>query len=83
MAWVSRIAGILRQVFPMVRMHRAEVPFFKDSWAFCTASFVRDPAALPSGYIDAALARRKVAGLRFYDGITHQSMFALPKYARR
>jgi spermidine synthase len=82
MAWVSRIAGILRQVFPIVRVHRAEVPFFKDSWAFCTASFVRDPAALPSGYVDAALARRNVAGLRFYDGITHQSMFSLPKDAR-
>jgi hypothetical protein len=23
-----------------------------------------------------------VDGLRFYDGITHRSMFALPKYAR-
>jgi spermidine synthase len=82
MEWVVRIAGILREVFPIVRVHRAEVPFFKDSWAFCTASPVRDPAALPSGYIDAALARRGVTGLRFYDGITHQSMFSLPKVAR-
>ena len=30
------------------------------------------------------LAERKLdGGLRFYDGTTHLSMFALPKYARR
>jgi len=32
--------------------------------------------------VDRALAERGVEGLRFYDGITHLSMFSLPKYAR-
>jgi spermidine synthase len=82
-AWQDRIASTLAQVFPIVRRYRAEVPFFKDSWAFLTASAVRDPAALPATYIDRALGERRVAGLRFYDGTTHLSMFALPKYARR
>ena len=76
------IAETLRLVFPIVRRYRAEVPFFKDSWAFLTASAVRDPAALPPGYVDRALSGRGVGGLRFYDGITHVSMFSLPKYAR-
>jgi spermidine synthase len=82
-AWQDRIASTLAHVFPIVRRYRAEVPFFKDSWAFLTASAVRDPAALPATYIDRALGERRVAGLRFYDGTTHLSMFALPKYARR
>jgi len=82
-AWQDKISATLSQVFPIVRRYRAEVPFFKDSWAFITASAVRDPAALPPGYVDRALAERGVDGLRFYDGITHQSMFSLPKYARR
>ena len=81
-AWQDKIRATLSQVFPIVRRYRAEVPFFKDSWAFITASAVRDPAALPATYVDRALGERGVDGLRFYDGTTHLSMFALPKYAR-
>jgi spermidine synthase len=81
-AWQDKICTTLSQVFPIVRRYRAEVPFFKDSWAFITASAVRDPAALPATYVDRALAERGVDGLRFYDGTTHLSMFSLPKYAR-
>jgi spermidine synthase len=82
--WQDKIADTLGRVFPIVRRYRAEVPFFKDSWAYCTASAVRDPAALPAGYIDSVLAERGIdVGLRFYDGTTHLSMFSLPKYARR
>jgi spermidine synthase len=80
---VARIAATLREVFPIVRVYRAEVPFFKDSWALCTASARRDPAALPMLSVDRALAARGLdTTLRFYDGTTHQSMFSLPKDAR-
>ncbi|MFN8632217.1 MAG: methyltransferase domain-containing protein [Chloroflexota bacterium] len=82
MAWQDKIAATLSPVFPMVRRYRAEVPFFKDSWAYLTASAVRDPAALPATLVDREIAERGVDGLRFYDGITHLSMFSLPKYAR-
>lgn len=83
-AWQDAIAATLGRVFPIVRRYRAEVPFFKDSWAFLTASAVRDPVALPAGYVDAVLRERGVDGdLRFYDGTTHVSMVSLPKYARR
>jgi spermidine synthase len=81
-AWHDRIARTLSNVFPIVRRYRAEVPFFKDSWAFLTASAVRDPAALPSTFVDRTIADRQLDGLRFYDGTTHLSMFSLPKYAR-
>ena len=81
-AWQDRICATLSLVFPIVRRYRAEVPFFKDSWAFITASAVCDPAALAATHVDRALDGRGVEGLRFYDGTTHLSMFSLPKYAR-
>jgi spermidine synthase len=81
-AWQDKIASTLLRVFPIVRRYRAEVPFFKDSWAFLTASAACDPAALSPDAIDRAIRERGVDGLRFYDGITHRSMFDLPKYAR-
>jgi spermidine synthase len=82
-SWQDSIAATLSQVFPIVRKYRAEVPFFKDSWAFLTASTVRDPVSLPATYIDRILGERGLdADLRFYDGTTHLSMVSLPKYAR-
>jgi spermidine synthase len=81
-AWLDRIARTLSEVFPIVSRYRAEVPFFKDSWAFVTASAVRDPAALTSTDVDRTIAERQLDGLRFYDGTTHLAMFSLPKYAR-
>jgi spermidine synthase len=80
--WQARVAMELLEIFPIVRRYRAEVPFFKDSWAFCTASATRDPAALSPVRIDEILSERGLAKLPFYDGITHLSMFSLPKYAR-
>ncbi|MDP8924669.1 MAG: polyamine aminopropyltransferase [Chloroflexota bacterium] len=82
LGWYTRIARTLAGVFPLVRPYRAEVPFFKDSWGLCTASFVRDPAALPDLAIDRLLEQRGLSDLRYYDGTTHTSMFALPRYAR-
>jgi len=81
--WYARIAKTLAGVFPIVRPYRAEVPFFKDSWGLCTASFARDPAALPEDAVDRLLSARGIVDLRHYDGTTHVSMFALPKYARQ
>lgn len=80
--WQTTIAGTLDKIFPLVTRYRAEVPFFKDSWAFITASAAHDPSSLSVEQIDREIERRGVQGLRFYDGITHRSMFSLPKYAR-
>ena len=82
LGWYVRIAKTLGRVFPLVRPYRAEVPFFKDSWGLCTASHVHDPAAMTADVVDSRLTQRGIVGLRHYDGITHASMFALPKYAR-
>jgi spermidine synthase len=82
--WQTQLARTLQAIFPLVTRYRAEVPFFKDSWAFVTASAAHDPSALAAADVDRALAARGIDpdSLRFYDGITHVGMFALPKYAR-
>jgi len=80
--WFVRIVHTLGGVFPLVRPYRAEVPFFKDSWGFCTASFTRDPAAFGSLAVEAALSARGLDDLPFYDGMIHMAMFALPRYVR-
>jgi spermidine synthase len=80
--WQAWIAEILKEIFPIVGRYRAEVPFFKDSWAFLTASAVHNPMTMSHAVIDRVLAERGLRDLRFYDGTTHLSMFALPKYAR-
>ena len=82
LGWFTRIARTLARIFPRVRPYRAEIPSFKESWGFCTASAAHDSATLGPAAVDAALEARGLADLRFYDGETHTSMFALPRYAR-
>jgi spermidine synthase len=80
--WFGRVAATLGGVFPLARPYRAEVPFFKDSWGFCVASAVRDPAALGPLTVDAILGERGLGDLGFYEGTTHAAMFALPRHLR-
>jgi spermidine synthase len=41
-----------------------------------------DPASLATDEVDARIADRAGADLRYYDGQTHTGMFALPNYLR-
>ena len=82
LGWWLRIAHNLARVFSIVRSYRAEVPSFKDSWAFCTASPSCDPVALTPSAVETRRKQRALESLRFYDGESHASMFALPRYAR-
>ena len=82
LAWFTRIVKTLARVFPIVRPYHAEVPSFKDSWGLCTASALRDPAALGPLAVDATLDERGIHDLRFYDGETHAAIFTLPRHAR-
>lgn len=72
----------LRSVFPIVRTYVADVPSFGTAWGFCVASVTLDPAQLSPAEVDKRISARSLPGLRFYDGLTHQGMFSLPKYIR-
>ena len=72
----------LKSVFPVVTQCAAYVPCFGGPWGFCIASRGDDPSMLTSYEVDGRITARSLNGLKFYDGVTHRGMFALPKYIR-
>jgi spermidine synthase len=76
------IVATLRVVFPHAASYQAHVPSFGESWGFAVAAKTRDPRLLRPHEVDATLAERGCADLGFYDGETHTSIFALPRYLR-
>ena len=78
----SAINNTLRSVFPHVYAYHIMVPSFASDWGFNLASLGPNPLALNVQEVDRRLADRGCALLRFYDGVTHNGLFALPKHVR-
>ncbi len=78
----TAVANTLSQVFSICRGYEIFVPSFGSTWGFMTASEHIDPYIKTSEHVDTALKTRDIDGLKMYDGISHQSMFQLPKYTR-
>ena len=78
----ATICRTLASVFPIVRPYAVDVPSFGVPWGFTVASKVMDPLELSVEEVNRRLAGRVGDKLRFYDGLTHQGLFGLPKYLR-
>ncbi len=78
----SAINHTLRSVFPHVYPYHIMVPSFASDWGFNLASLGPNPLAQNVQEVDRRLADRGCASLRFYDGVTHNGLFALPKHVR-
>jgi spermidine synthase len=78
----SAIQRTLSQVFPVVCPAWASIPSFALPWGFSVASKQRDPRLFLPKDVDDLIAGRIQGTLRFYDGITHQAGFLLPKHTR-
>ena len=78
----SSVYNTLKSVFPKVYPHQIEVPAFGGPWGFCLASLNLNPVLLSPTELDRRISARSLTGLRFYDGLSHQGMFSLPKYLR-
>lgn len=78
----TAIVNTLKTVFPIVSPYQAHVPAFADVWGFVCASLSPNPQKLPPKEIDHRLKTRLSKKLKFYDGLTHQSLFILPKHLR-
>ncbi len=76
------VANTLATAFHVVAPYQAEIPSFGGTWGFGAASQSLDPRALSPEEIDHRLASRVSRSLRFYDGLTHRGIFAIPKYIR-
>jgi len=79
---LSAVSNTLKSVFPIVRIYQTDIPSFGGPWGFCVAADKLDPAACSAADIDRRIAERSLKHLRFYDGITHQAVFSLPRHIR-
>jgi spermidine synthase len=78
----TAIHHTIGSVFDGVASYRVHVPSFGSLWGFVLAGERLDAATLSPDEVDGRLAERLTRTLRFYDGTTHQGLFALPKYVR-
>jgi len=79
----AAIHQTLLTVFPVVAPYWACIPCFALPWGFSVASKRPDPRQLGPDAVDRLIAERITADLRYYDGLTHQMSFLLPKYLRQ
>ncbi len=79
---LSAVSSTLKSVFPIVRVYQTDIPSFGGPWGFCVAADKLDPAACSAAEMDQRIAERSLRNLRFYDGITHQGVFSLPRHIR-
>ncbi|MDC0035357.1 polyamine aminopropyltransferase [Chloroflexi bacterium] len=78
----TAVAKTLSQTFSICRGYEIFVPSFGSTWGFITASEEIDPSTKTRSTIDSDLQIFRINKLKMYDGISHESMFQLPKYTR-
>jgi spermidine synthase len=78
----AAVISTLGTSFSRVAPYQTEIPAFGGTWGFGVASDVADPRMLSIEEVDRRIEQRITGKLRFYDGITHNGMFSLPKYLR-
>ena len=78
----TTIYKTLSSIFKHTAPAQAHIPAFQTLWGFTLASDAPLPS-LSRDQVDSLLAERVGKTLRFYDGETHCSMFALPKFLRQ
>ena len=78
----STVAKTIGSVFPAVYTSEAFVPSYGSTWGFVIGSLGPDPTSLSVQDVDLLIEKRVGAKLRFFDGLTQQGMFSVPKYLR-
>jgi len=78
----SAVNNTLKSIFPVVVQCVVYMPCFGGPWGFCVASLKYNPVLMTAEEVDKRIKEKGLKGLKFYDGETHRSMFALPKYIR-
>ena len=78
----TAVNNTLKSVFSIVCPYQVDVPSFGGPWGFCLALQNLNPLHLLPSEVDSRISARSLNGLKFYDGLTHQGMFSLPKHLR-
>jgi spermidine synthase len=79
---VAELAQRLNGVFRIVRPYTMYIPLYGSLWAMAVCSDKLDPKAFTADEIDRRIEQRGLQDLRYYNGETHEGVFALPNYVR-
>ncbi len=79
---VAELAQRLNGLFRIVRPYTMYIPLYGSLWAMAVCSDKLDPKAFTADEIDRRIEHRKLQDLRYYNGETHEGVFALPNYVR-
>jgi spermidine synthase len=58
------------------------IPLYGCLWAMCACSDATDVAAVGAAEIDTRITLRGLTHLQYYNGPTHQALFAMPNFVR-
>ena len=72
----------LANVFGIVRPYVMFIPLYGCLWSMATCSDRLDVGALAPNQVDLRIAKRGLRDLQYYNGATHQAVFALPNFVR-
>jgi spermidine synthase len=81
----DRVTEIFRRLagcFKLVRPYTMFIPLYGNLWSMAVCSDALDPTRLAAADVDARIAERGLRDLRYYNGATHQAVFALPNFVR-
>jgi spermidine synthase len=81
-ARVAELAQRLNSLFRIVRVYTMYIPLYGSLWAMAVCSDKLDPKAFTADEIDRRIEARKLQELRYYNGETHEGVFALPNFVR-
>jgi len=79
---VAELAQRLNSIFRIVRPYTMYIPLYGTQWAMTVCSDKLDPKSLTADEIDRRIEQRKLQDLKFYNGETHEGVFALPNFIR-
>ena len=81
-AQVQELAQRLNSLFRIVRPCTLHQPLHGALCALAVCSDKLDPKSFTADEIDRRIEQRRLQDLRFYNGETHEGVFALPNYVR-
>ncbi len=73
----------VKEVFKNAGGYHSFVQAFDATWGFVWGSDALDPSKMSKEEVDEKIEKRVKGELKYYDGLTHLSMFALPKHVRK
>ena len=79
---VAELAQRLNSVFRTVRPYTVYLPLQGALWAMAVCSDKLDPKSYTADEIDRRIEQRKLLHLKYYNGETHEGVFALPNFVR-